>query len=113
MRASERQLEVLRILARKKEPCEWGEIWDSYAWSDGSPTPLMMTNFDRVTDALLRKKLVAHDPSNEALVALTDAGRLLVEEAKRAAIKRLHCHNCYDVVRSAPKQEPCECRCHR
>lgn len=30
-----------------------------------------------------------------------------------AAIKRLHCMLCYDVIKSAPKQEPCECRCHR
>lgn len=112
MSVSERQLEVLRILARKTEPCEWGEVWDSYAWADPSSS-LAMTNFDRVTDALLRRKLVTQDVENCALVSITESGRLLAEAAKRAAVKALHCIQCYDVVRSAPKHTPCRCQCHR
>lgn len=113
MSVSKRQIEVLRILARKTEPCEWGEIWDSYAWSDGSPSALMMTNFDRVTDALLRRKLVVQDEDNSALVSITETGRFLAEQAKLAAIAKLHCHACFDMVKNAPKQNPCGCRCHR
>lgn len=30
-----------------------------------------------------------------------------------AAVKALHCIRCFDVVKNAPKQEPCGCGCHR
>lgn len=69
---SDRMVEVLRILARKEEPVEWGTVWDSYSWADPS-SPLAMTNFDRVTDALVRRKLVEMDADN--LVTITEAGR--------------------------------------
>lgn len=71
-RLSARQLEVLRLLARELHPVEWSQIWDSYSWADVD-SPLAMTNFDRVTDALMRRGLVAYDADH--LVVITDAGR--------------------------------------
>ena len=33
--------------------------------------------------------------------------------AKRIeALRKLHCISCYDVVRRAPKADPCLCSCH-
>lgn len=34
-------------------------------------------------------------------------------EARRQAIKALHCSECYDIMKSAPKRSPCGCSCHR
>lgn len=81
MRLSARQLEVLRILARKTDPVEWGTVWDVYSWADPS-NPLAMRNFDRVTDALERRGLVAYTDGGDAgLVFITDAGRAALEAA--------------------------------
>lgn len=86
---SDRQMEILRALDRIGQPTEWGDVWDRVGWSDGSPAPLQMSNFDRTSNALMRRGLIALDDDN--LVKLTDDGRALVELAKRerAAIAKL------------------------
>jgi hypothetical protein len=71
---TDRQHEMLVIFARRARPCEFGDIWDSYSFGDLS-NPLEMVNFSRVADALLRRGLIARDVEDEALVAITDAGR--------------------------------------
>lgn len=89
MKLSKRQYEVLFILSRKREPVEWGTVWDSYSWADPS-SPLAMRNFDRVTDSLLKREYVAYtEGGDEGLVFITDAGRAALEAHVRAAISAL------------------------
>lgn len=76
---SDRQMEILRALDRIGAPAEWGDIWDRVGWSDGSPAPLQMSNFDRTTNALMRRGLIALNDDN--LVKLTDDGQALAQRS--------------------------------
>lgn len=77
-RISLRQMEILNAMHRIGRPTEWGDVWDRVGWGG---SPLEMLNFDRATNALRRRGLIAYDADN--LVNLTDDGRSLVEIARR------------------------------
>ncbi len=112
---SYRQMEILSALHRIGQPAEWGDVWDRVGWSDGSPAQLQMSNFDRTTNALLRRGLIVLDGDN--LVKLTDDGRSLVTLAKRTTpladlVRTLHCIRCCGLPGDPPKTAPCTCACH-
>ena len=69
---SKRQREVLTII-RDVGSDSWGDVWANYETRDHTEG-LDFRNFDRVTDAVVRKGLVTENP-----LALTDAGRKALE----------------------------------
>lgn len=68
MRLSARQREVLEIIDRCGSE-SWGDVWAHYD-AGGPHEGLDFRNFDRVTDAVVRRGLVTEEP-----LALTPAGR--------------------------------------
>lgn len=80
VKVSDRQMEILSALDRIDRPTEWGDLWDRVGWGDAPPS-LQMVNFDRASNALMRRGLIALNENN--LVKLTDDGKALVTLAKQ------------------------------
>lgn len=68
MKLTARQREVLQIIDRCGSE-SWGDVWANYETRDRTEG-LDFRNFDRVTDAVVRKGFVTEEP-----LALTPAGR--------------------------------------
>jgi hypothetical protein len=77
-----RQVEILGALRRLGGSSEWGEVWDRVGWSDGSPPALQMSNFDRSSDALVRRGLIV--VGEDGMVSLTADGIALLELETRS-----------------------------
>lgn len=73
MKISKRQREVLQIIVSVGSD-SWGDVWTHYYEARSDDGGLEFRNFNRVTDALLRKGLVTEEP-----LRLTDAGRCSLE----------------------------------
>lgn len=77
---SDRQMEILSALDRIGEPTEWCYVWDRCGWVSNARY-LEMVNFDRASNALMRRGLIVLNEDN--LVKLTDDGKALVSSAKQ------------------------------